>query len=118
MSAFRILLVAIVAVVGIYTVPVVLNHGLNLHAIFFTDIAAMAWPGQFNLDFLGMLIMSGFWMAWRQQFTPRGLLLGFLGVNFGAPMLCVYLLVVSYTSNGDVAEMLLGKERAASLRSA
>jgi hypothetical protein len=116
MAAFRILLVVIFATVFIYTIPVTLNHGMNLHAIFFTDILAMGWPGQFNLDFFGMLMFSGFWMAWRQEFTAAGLFIGLLGLNLGAPMLAAYLLVVSFRSNGDPAEMLLGKNRANALR--
>lgn len=118
MTAFRILLAGIFLAVFIYTIPVLINHGANLHAIFLTDILAMGWPGQFNLDFFGMLMLSGFWMAWRQEFTPGGLFMGLLGLNLGAPMLATYLLVVSYRSNGDAAEMLLGKNRAAALRRA
>ena len=116
MTAFRILLVAIFSAVFLYTIPVALNHGMNLHAIFFSDMLAMGWPGQFNLDFFGMLMLSGLWMAWRQEFTPGGLFVGLLGLNLGAPMLAVYLLVVSFRSNGDPAEMLLGRNRAAALR--
>lgn len=116
MTAFRTLLVIIFATVFVYTIPVTLNHGMNLHAIFFSDILAVNWPGQFNLDFFGMLMLSGFWMAWRQEFTPGGLFVGLLGLNLGAPMLAAYLLVVSFRSNGDPAEMLLGINRAVALR--
>ena len=113
MTAFRALLIAIFASIVIYTVAVSAEHGMGLFPIFFGDIAEVGWPGQFNLDFLGMLIFSGFWMAWRNDFTPVGLLLGLCGLFLGAPFLSLYLLVLSVRTRGDVARMLLGDRRAA-----
>ena len=112
MSAFRILLVAILATIVVYTVVVIANHGLGLLPIFFGDIARMEWPGQFNLDFLGFLVLSGFWLAWRHHFSPGGLALGVLGLFGGAPVLTTYLLVASFAVDGDVEALLLGPERA------
>ena len=114
MTAFRILLIVIFAAITVYTIPVVANHGMNLLPIFFGDMLKMEWPGQFNLDFFGFLMLSGFWLAWRHQFSPAGLALGILGLFGGAPVLTAYLLIVSFKTNGDVKEMLLGKARAAS----
>lgn len=113
MAAFRALLLVIFGAVVLYTVPVVANHGLGLFPIFFGDIAEMAWPGQFNLDFLGLLILSGYWLAWRHQFSPGGIVLGVLGLLGGAPVLTLYLLIVSFQANGDVRVMLLGEQRTA-----
>ena len=112
MTLFRIFLVTLIAVIGVYTGIVVANHGMGLYRIFFGDIADMTWNGQFNLDFLCFLILSGFWVAWRHQFTVAGLVLGFAAFNLGAPFLAGYLLVVSYQTKGDIAAMLLGPARA------
>ena len=96
----------------VYTVPVVLNDGLGmLFPTFFGDMLKMGWPGQFNLDFLGFLLMSGFWMAWRNSFSPFGLVLGAFGVVGGAPLLTAYLLYLSFDTHGDVNKMLLGETR-------
>jgi hypothetical protein len=73
MTLFRIFLVTIIAVIGVYTAIVIANHGMGLYPIFFGDIADMTWPGQFNLDFLGFLILSGVWVAWRHAFSVGGL---------------------------------------------
>ena len=81
-------------------------------AVFFGDISRMGWPGQFNLDFMGLLLLSGFWLAWRHHFSPAGLGLGFLGAVGGAPVLTAYLLVTSFTVDGDVGKLLLGETRA------
>ena len=112
MNAFRVLLAAILVTIVAYTIPVIANHGMGLIPIFFGDMLKMGWPGQFNLDFLGFLVLSGFWLAWRHQFTPAGLALGVLGLFGGAPVLTAYLLIASYRVDGDVGALLLGPDRA------
>ncbi len=115
MTAFRLTLSLILVAIVAYTVPVAANHGINLFPVFFGDIARMGWPGQFNLDFLGFLILSGLWLAWRHRFSPGGIALGVLGFFGGAPVLTAYLLVASYRSRGDWAVIMLGPERAGGL---
>ena len=115
MAAFRAFLAIMFTVIAIYTVIVIADEGLGLLPIFFGDIGDVEWPGQFNLDFLGMLLLSGFWVAWRHEFSPAGLVLGLGAALLGAPFLCVYLLVMTQRSNGDVTELLLGPTRAGAL---
>jgi hypothetical protein len=112
MSAFRVLLAFIFIGIAGYTAVVIANHGMGLFGVFFGDIAEMGWPGQFNFDFMGFLILSGFWLAWRHQFSPPGLALGVLGFFGGAPVLTAYLFFASLQAKGDPAELLLGKARA------
>ena len=112
MNGFRALLATILLGVVGYTIVVITNHGMGLIPIFFGDIGKMEWPGQFNLDFLGFLLLSGFWLAWRHHFSPVGLALGLLGVFGGVPVLCVYLLGASRSAGSDPAVLLLGPERA------
>lgn len=112
MAAFRLLLCTILTTVVVYTLIVIGNHGLGLLPNFFGDIAKMEWPGQFNLDFFGFLVLSGFWLAWRHHFTPLGLALGVLGLFEGVPVLTAYLLVTTFGVNGDVKALLLGPVRA------
>ena len=117
MNLFRLFLVVIMVGVAFYTAIVVANYGMGPAAVFFSDISELNWHGQFNLDFLGYLLLSGFWIAWRSEFSAIGLLLGLGGVFLGAPYLCGYLLVESLNTRGDAAALLLGKRRAARLRS-
>ncbi len=112
MIAFRILLLLIFTTITLYTLPVLMSQGFTLFQVFFGDIAEMAWPGQFNLDFMGMLLLSGFWLAWRHQFSPAGLALGLLGFLGGAPVLTAYLFITSFNVEGDVGRLLLGDSRA------
>ena len=112
MAAFRALLLLIFATIVGYTGVVVSNHGLGLFSVFFGDIARMEWAGQFNLDFLGFLCLSGVWLAWRHQFSAGGLALGVLGFFGGAPVLTAYLFFATFRCGGDVGVLLLGPARA------
>lgn len=112
MRAFRILLVIFFTCLITYTSSVGINHGWNLFPIFFGDMAAMTWAGQFNLDFMGFLTLSGLWLAWRHHFSPGGLVLGVLGFFGGMSVLAPYLLLASFKANGDMKEILLGNVRA------
>ncbi len=115
MNLFRLLLGTLLVGVCLYTLPVVMAFGLApLFPTFFGDIGQMTWPGQFNLDFLGFLILSGFWMAWRNNFSPFGLVLGAFGLVGRIPLLTTYLLYLSFATGGDVKRMLLGDARGAS----
>lgn len=112
MTAFRIFLLIVLAAIVSYTVVVVANHGMGLFPIYFGDIAAMMWPGQFNVDFMGFLMLSGLWMAWRHDFSTTGLTLGVCALFGGMPLLSTYLLVASFQVKGDVTALLLGARRA------
>ena len=116
MNGFKILLSVLLIAVVVYTIPVVLNHGPNLFPQFFGDIAKMGWAGQFNVDFMGFLVLSGLWMAWRHHFSVGGLLLGVIGFFGGIPALAIYLLIQMRAVNGDIAQLMLGKARADAIR--
>ncbi len=111
MQWFRLFLATyLIALLG-YTAVTVANHGLNLLPVFFGDIALMAWPGQFNFDFLGFLSLSAIWVAWRHRFNAAGLALAVPAFFGGMAFLCAYLLVQSYRSGGDPVRLLLGEGR-------
>jgi hypothetical protein len=113
MLAFRVLLASIVGIVLVYTGIVGATQGWNFMPVFFEDVQAMKWPGQFNLDFSCLLLLSGLWLAWRHRFSPVGIALGLLALVGGSPLLCTYLFVTSVQAQGDVKVLLLGKARAA-----
>lgn len=116
MKAFQRYLMGFVIFLGTYTVIVGANHGWNLLQLFFADIFAMTWAGQFNSDFTGFLSLSGLWLAWRNQFSTGGIVLGVLGFFGGMMVLAPYLILMSRRADGDMAVVLLGAERAAALR--
>lgn len=112
MIMLRILLALIFVAIAGYTTVVIGNHGMGLIPIFFGDMATMAWPGQFNLDFMCLLTLSGLWVSYRHRFSASGLLLGVCALFGGALFLSLYLLVESFRTKGGVATFLLGKNQA------
>lgn len=113
MTAFRVLLTVLLAIIIGYTGIVVANHGIGLLNVFFGDMASLSWPGQFNLDFMSLLTLCALWVAWRHHFTSSGLALGVLAFFGGSLFLSAYLLVVTGQANGNMKRVLLGKVRAA-----
>ncbi len=112
MMLFRLFLATCLLVIVGYTSVVIANHGWNLLPVFFGDMAAMGWPGQFNLDFTGFLALSAIWVAWRHQFSPAGLGLAVAAFFGGMLFLSIYLLVQLQRAGGDVKVLLLGPGRA------
>ncbi len=109
---FRLFLLSMLATVALYTGVVISRHGLDLLPVFFGDMAAMGWPGQFNLDFMCMLLLSGLWVAWRHRFRTAGIVLGLCAVFGGSLFLSIYLLVESHRCGGDTRSLLLGSNDA------
>ena len=107
MVVLRLVLAAHLAVLAVYTAVVIANHGWNLFPVFFGDMAAMGWAGQFNLDFMGFLMLSALWTAWRNAFSGMGLLLAVVAFFGGMGFLSIYLLILSFGVR-DVGELLLG----------
>lgn len=116
MIGFRVLLVVLWLALVIYTGVVVADHGLGLLPVFFGDIAVVAWPGQFNLDFLCLLVLSALWTAWRNGYSATGLLLALVAFFGGAGFLLPYLLYLSFQARGDLRLVLVGGGRWAACR--
>lgn len=111
MALFRVFLLVCLVAIAAYTSVTIANHGLNLLPVFFSDMAEMAWPGQFNLDFMCFLALSAIWVSWRHQFSGAGLALGVLAFFGGMLFLSIYLLVQISRCGGDVRVLLLGEAR-------
>lgn len=112
MTLFRIFLATLLLALSAYTLFVGMAHGWNLIPLFFAEIQAMTWQGQFNFDFMGFLLLSATWCAWRNGFSPAGFGLAVLAATGGILFLSIYLLVLSFTTNGDIKAILLGPDRA------
>lgn len=110
MTALRALCALIFLVLLGYTGVVIARHGMDIAPVFFGDIAKLAWPGQFDLDFLFMLLLVSLWVAHRHRFSPRGIALGFGAAIGGMLFLSAYLLIASLRARGDLAVLLLGED--------
>ena len=107
MLIIRLLCIIIFASLTIYTMPVLMAEP-NLFPAFFGAISGGGWQGQFNLDFLFMLTLSGLYIGWRHRGTPAGLALAVVAFLGGAMFLSVYLFVQSFRCDGDVRKLLVG----------
>lgn len=107
--ALRIFFAAAWAVLLVYTVNVIADHGMGLLPIFFGDMEQMGWPGQFNLDFMLMLCLSALWTAWRNGFSAVGLALALIAFFGGAGFLLPYLLFLHVQTKGNIRAMLTGQ---------
>jgi NADH:ubiquinone oxidoreductase subunit 2 (subunit N) len=116
MIMFRAFLIAAFCVIAGYTAIVIGAHGLDFIPQFNADILGLTWRGQFNTDFFCFLLLSAIWVAWRNDFSPAGLVLGVVGVFGGMLFLSSYLLILSFAVRGDAAILLMGSRRAAAAR--
>ena len=105
---YRGFIATIVLALVIYSSVVILQYGWGLFPLVFGDIYAVNWRGQFNADFMALLALSALWVAWRNQFTAKGLTLAVLAFFGGAPFLCIYLLVLNRMHEGHLPTILLG----------
>ena len=60
------------------------------------------------MDFMLMLMISGLWVAWRNQFSVSGMALGLLAFVGGAMFLTLYLLYLLSITKGDIKDLLVG----------
>jgi hypothetical protein len=109
MAVLRMFLVAFAVALAAYTAIVISNHGWNLFPVFFGDILAMNWAGQFNFDFSGFLVLSALWTAWRNDFSPLGLVLAVVAFFGGMGFLAIYLLILSARAN-TIGELVAGPQ--------
>jgi hypothetical protein len=108
LTGARIVWAALFGIVLVYTGWVVARQGWDFVSPFYGAIARGDWQGQFNTDFHVMLILSGWWVAWREGRSARGMLLAILALGLGAPFLCVYLFVLSLQRGATPLWLLAG----------
>ena len=113
MLGFRLFLIVFAVVLFVYTLFVGAAYGWNLVPPFFSEIAAMTWQGQFNLDFMGFLLLSAIWTLWRNNFSPLGWGLSLIAATGGMLFLTAYLMYLTLTHRGNMAVILMGDQRAA-----
>ncbi|MEM8671549.1 MAG: hypothetical protein AAGG48_28775 [Planctomycetota bacterium] len=100
----------LLSTVLIYAMTVIasVNHGFNWPAVAMEDLIAMSWRSQFDTDFLIYLLLGATWISWREGFTLKGHVFGFLSVFLGGMFSFPYLLHTTYTANGNPKAILLG----------
>lgn len=85
------------------------KQGPNLFQFFIENIVAMDWNGQFNIDFICYLMLSGFWIIWRSKFTIISIFIGSLAMVLGIIFFAPYLMYLLHKSDGNLKLMFLGE---------
>ena len=111
MILLRIFLIISAVIIFTITYFVSTSYGINWPSVFFGDILNMNWRSQFNVDFLIHLFLLATWIAWREGFTAKGYLFGFLSIFLGGMFGFLYILYASVPANGDPKVLLLGEHR-------
>jgi hypothetical protein len=76
--------------------------------IFFADLSH-PWRGQFNLDFLGHLLLVAGWLVWSAPSRARGIAYGLLAVLGGGLFTFAYLFVQTFRQDHSFASLVLGR---------
>jgi len=90
------------------SIYVIVTMGINFPAVYFGDLLKLDWRSQFNTDLLIALCLFLIWVIWREGFTAKGFLFGFMFTSLGFMFGCPYLLYATYKAQGDVKTLLLG----------
>jgi hypothetical protein len=91
-----------------YTFIAFQKEGAGLFSVFLDNIKSLTWTGQFNLDFLCYLMLSGLWIMWKNNFSGKSILVGAFAMILGIVFFAPYLLWLLYKENGDLRRVLVG----------
>lgn len=104
-----VLLVFQTAAVAVYTAIALSREGIDLLTPFLSNVASLGWSGQFNLDFLCYLMLSGLWVMWRSRFSLRAVLTGLMLMVLGIVAFAPYVLFLLLKENGNLKAVLVGE---------
>ena len=102
------LLIAQTALLLIYSALAFKNDGADLLGVFLSNIQAVDWNGQFNLDFSCYLLLSGLWIMWRNKFSGGSIGFGLVATIMGIIVFAPYLLYLIAKEKGNLKIVLLG----------
>jgi hypothetical protein len=107
-NLFKTLLVIQTIGLFVYTFIAFQTEGTDLFSVFLANIKSLTWNGQFNLDFLCYLTLSGLWIMWRDKFNGKSIFIGIVATILGIIFFAPYLLWLINKENGDLKRVLVG----------
>jgi hypothetical protein len=105
---FKMLLLSLSLTVAVYTGMVIQKEGINFFAVFIENMLAVNWNGQFHIDFMCYLILSGLWIMWRERFSVSSIALACCAMVIGFIFLAPYVLYLLAKENGNFKKVLTG----------
>ena len=107
-TILRVLLLASTIVIYVFTYSAVAAQGINWPTVALGDILALNWRSQFDVDLVIHLLLLATWISWREGFSMKGHIFGFLSIVMGGMFSFPYLLHAIYAANGNPVVTLLG----------
>ena len=107
-SPLKILLATQTIGLAAYTYFTAQAQGIDLLAVFLDNLSSLTWSGQFNLDFLCYLILSGLWIMWRNAFSSQSILIGIIATLLGIVFFAPYLIWLITKEKGDLKRVFIG----------
>ena len=104
----KIVLILQTSILLVYTIFAFQTDGANLFDIMIANIASLGWSGQFNLDFLCYLILSGLWIIWRNNYSLISIVFSILAATIGILFLAPYLIYLLTQEKGNLKRLLIG----------
>jgi len=104
----KIVLILQTSILLVYTIFAFQTDGANLFDIMIANIASLGWSGQFNLDFLCYLILSGLWIIWRNNYSLISIVFSILAATIGILFLAAYLIYLLTQEKGNLKRVLIG----------
>lgn len=108
MNLLRLYLIVSAVIIFALSIYAVATEGVNWPAVAFGDIISLGWRAQFNIDFIIHLFLLATWITWREGFTVKGYIFGFLSIFMGGMFGFPYLLYAIYKAEGNPRILLLG----------
>ena len=108
MITLRIFLLVSTIAIYLFTYFAVVSQGINWPAVAIADILALNWRSQFDIDFIIHLLLLATWISWREGFSLKGHIFGFLSIVMGGMFSFPYLFHAIYVAKGDPKGVLLG----------
>ncbi|WP_143883845.1 hypothetical protein [Chryseobacterium binzhouense] len=103
----KVLLAVQALAVLVYTILVFQKEGADLFSVFFSNVKSVNWSGQFNLDFMSYLTLSGLWVMWRNHFSGKSIVIGLAAMILGIVFFAPYVLVLLMQEKGDLKKVLV-----------
>jgi hypothetical protein len=91
-----------------YTFIAFQTEGATLFSVALNNLKSLTWSGQFNLDFLCYLTISGIWIMWRNKFSRISILVGTCAMILGIVFFAPYFLWLMNKENGDLKRVIVG----------
>jgi hypothetical protein len=107
MALFRLILLALAALLWFLTVRATLLLGAGGSWVFVTDFD-QPWRAMINSDFSVHVLLVVLWMLYRERLIVVGILCALGELLLGMPFTLLYIIAVTYRERGDMRRVLLG----------